>query len=110
MLEEIRAAAVVKLESAEQRDRTPIFVDNAGTTASIADMTIQRSDEAFREEWRYRFTYNPQERVIGGHEIVVLFGFTSMEIDGTTYVPEAGVEYSTILEWAEGAYGYYADE
>ncbi len=108
VLEEIRSAPAVKLESAEQQDSNPVFVDNAGTTASVADMRIQPSAEAFNEEWRYRFTYNPQEKVIDGHEITVLFGLTSMEIDGITYVPEDGVEYDTILQWAQGAYDSYA--
>lgn len=110
VLEEIRSAPVVKLESSEQQDSQPIFVDNVGTTTSIADMRIQSSTEEFSEEWLYRFTYNPNEKVIDGHEIVVLFGSTSMEIDGTPYTPEDGVDYDTILEWAEGAYNYYMEQ
>lgn len=110
VLEEIRSAPVVKLESAIQQDSQPFFVDNAGTTTSIADMRIQSSAEEFSEEWIYRFTYNPNEKMIDGHEIVVLFGLTSMEIDGTAYIPEDGVEYDTILEWAEGVYNYYMEQ
>ena len=109
VLEEIRSAPVVKLESAGQQDSQPIFVDNVGTTTSIADMRIQNSNSEFSEEWIYRFTYNPNEKVIDGQEIVVLFGSTSMEIDGTAYIPEDGVEYDTILQWAEGAYNYYVE-
>ena len=48
--------------------------------------------------------------MIDGHEIIVLFGSTSMEIDGITYTPEDGVKYETILEWAEGVYDYYIDQ
>ena len=109
VLEEIRSAPVVKLESARQQDHRTIFVDNAGTTASIADMTIERSAQELGEEWLYRFTYNPHEKVIDGHEIIVLFGSTSMEIDGVTCLPEEGVKYDAILEWAEGVYEYYTD-
>lgn len=110
VLEEVRSAPVVKLESIEQQDSEPILVDNVGTVASISDMRIQPSTDTFDEEWLYRFTYNPQEKVIDGHEITVLFGLGSMEIDGTTYTPEAGVEYDTILEWAEGVYNYYIEQ
>lgn len=107
VLEGVRTAPVVKLEFAEHADNTPIFVDNVGTTISIADMRIQASDHAFDEEWLYRFTYNPQEKVIDGQEIVLLFGQSSMGIDGVTYLPEEGAEYASILEWAEGVYNYY---
>ena len=44
--------------------------------------------------------------MINGHEIVVLFGKTSMSIDGMLYQPEAGVAYDDILEWAEMRYDY----
>ena len=108
ILEEIRTAPVVKLEFAEQPDNEPIFADNAGTTTSLADMRIIPADEAFTQEWIYRFTYNPQEKVINGHEIIVLFGASSLEIDGVTYMPEEGVSYDSILEWAEGVYKHYS--
>lgn len=109
VLEEIHSAPVVKLECAGQQDSQPIFVDNVVTTTSIVDMRIQSSTKEFDEEWLYRFTYNPDEKVINGHEIVVLFGSSSMEIDGTTYIPEDGVEYDKILEWAEVVYDYYTE-
>ena len=48
--------------------------------------------------------------MINGHEIVVLFGETSMSVDGVTYLPEAGVPYGAVLEWAEGKYAYFAGE
>ena len=107
LLEEIRSAPVVKLEYADQTDHQPIFVDNAGSTASIADMDIQSSQDGFNEEWLYRFTCNPREKVRSGQEIVVLLGSTSMEIDGTTYTPGDGVSYDVILDWAEGVYDFY---
>ena len=106
IFEEIRTAPVVELEFAKQQENEPLFVDNAGTTTSIADMNIIPSDEEFSQEWLYRFTYNPQEKVIDGQEIVVLFVSSAIEIDGVTYVPEDGVSYEAILEWAEGVYNY----
>lgn len=107
LMETIRSAPVVKLEYADQSDHQQVFVDNAGSTASIADMDIQSSQNGFSEEWLYRFTYNPREKVRGGQEIVVLLGSTSMEIEGTTYTPGDGVSYDVILDWAEGVYDFY---
>ena len=104
VMDEIRNSPVVKLEFAGRQDAEPVFSDNAGTTASIADMRVQAPDGEFDEEWIYRFTYNPQEKVIDGNEIVVLFGESSMSVDGVKYLPEDGVDYGDILQWAEGAY------
>ena len=108
-MDEIRAAPVVKLECAQSENSEPIFADNAGTTASIADMRLQPSDGTWNEAWIYRFTYNPDEKVRDGHAIVILFGSTSMSVDGTPYIPEDGVAYGTLLEWAEGVYSAFAE-
>lgn len=107
LMETILSAPVVKLEYADQSDHQQVFVDNTGSTASIADMNIHSSQNGFSEEWLYRFTYNPCEKVRGGQEIVMLLGPTSMEIDGTTYTPGDGVAYDAILDWAEGVYNFY---
>ena len=69
-------------------------------------MAIQPAEGEFTEEWIYRFTYNPREKMINGHEIVILFGETSMSIDGVLYQPEDGVAYDTVLEWARLKYDY----
>ena len=73
-----------------------------------ADMRIHAADSGSDEEWIYRFTYNPAEKVLDGREIVLLFGFSALSIDGVTYQPEDGVAYDAVLEWAEGVYDYYA--
>ena len=89
------------------RTLNPYSPDNVGSASSIAEMNIQPSDQPFDEEWIYRFTYNPPEKVLNSQEITVLFGSRSMSVDGTTYLPEEGVDYDSILEWAEGLYQYY---
>ena len=104
--EQVRSAPVVKLEWAQQ-DEEPIFVDNTGSVTAIADMRIQPSDQTFDEEWIYRFTYNPNEKVLDSQEIVILLGSSSLSADGTTYLPEEGVPYDSILEWAESLYQSY---
>lgn len=104
--EQVRSAPVVKLEWAQQ-DEEPIFVDNTGSVTAIADMRIQPSDQTFDEEWIYRFSYNPHEKVLDSQEIVILFGSSSLSAGGTTYLPEEGVPYDSILEWAESLYQSY---
>ena len=104
--EQVRSAPAVKLESAQQNEE-PIFVDNTGSVTAIADMRIQPSDQTFDEEWIYRFSYNPHEKVLDSQEIVILFGSSSLSADGTSYLPEGGVPYDSILEWAESLYQSY---
>lgn len=108
VMDEIRSAPVVKLECSGLAGGGPVFADNVGTTAAIADMRIHAADSGSDEEWIYRFTYNPAEKVLDGREIVLLFGFSALSIDGVTYQPEDGVAYDAVLEWAEGVYDYYA--
>lgn len=107
-MDEIRSAPVVKLECSGLAGGGPVFADNVGTTAAIADMRIHAADSGFDEGWIYRFTYNPAEKVLDGREIVLLFGISALSIDGVTYQPEDGVAYDAVLEWAEGVYDYYA--
>lgn len=104
--EQVRSAPVVKLESAQQNEE-PIFVDNTGSVTAIADMRIQPSDQTFDEEWIYRFSYNPHEKVLDSQEIVILFGDSSLSAGRTTYLPEESVPYDSILEWAESLYQSY---
>lgn len=106
IMEEIQSAPVVKLEYSGQEGGEPVFSWDPLTMSSLSVMRIQTAEGEFTEEWVYRFTYNPREKVINGHEIVVLFGKTSMSIDGMLYQPEAGVAYDDILEWAEMRYDY----
>ena len=106
ILEKIGSAPVVKLEYSGQEDGKPILSWDPIMMWEWPNMMIQPAEGEFTEEWVYRFTYNPREKVINGHEIVVLFGKTSMSIDGVLYQPEDGVAYDTILEWAEMKYDY----
>ena len=83
--------------------------ENLGSTENAS------SDEASGETsgsdgWIYRFTYDPEEKVINGSETVALFYKDMMYIDGTAYVPDEGVSYDSILEWAENTYGYYSGQ
>ena len=109
VMDEIRSAPVVKLECSGLAGGGPIFADNVGTTAAIADMRIHAADSGFDEGWIYRFTYNPDEKIRDGHAIVILFGSASMSVDGIPYIPEDGVAYDTLLDWAEGVYSAFAE-
>lgn len=68
-METIRSAPVVKLEYTDQSDHQQVFVDDAGSTASIVNMDIQSSQNGFSEEWLYLFTYNPTKRYTAGRKL-----------------------------------------
>ena len=105
-MEEIGRSPVVKLEYSGQEGGKPILSWDPIMMLGWSSMAIQPTEGEFTEEWIYRFTYNPREKVIGGHEIVILFGETSMSIDGVLYQPEDGVAYDKVLEWARLKYDY----
>ena len=79
---------------------------------SFADLRIEASplEPADREEdWLYRIVYNPTEKVTGAKEIVVSFHKDYLQIGPEFYLPEKGVSYESILEWAEGKFAYFMD-
>lgn len=100
----IGSAPAVKLEYAEGDDSVLCTSDIRLT--QIATLEIEASDQNAPEEWIYRFTFYPNEICPKDREIVVLFGTSSMSIDGVCYTPRAGVPYSALLEWAQGQYEY----
>ncbi len=59
------------------------------------------------EEWLYRIVFNPAERMKGTDEIIVSFHKDYVQIGSEYYLPESGVSYSSILEWARGKYEHF---
>ena len=107
-LEQIRSSPAVRLESAEPGTET-FLVDSVTLSLSgLADLRIVQQEGEFTDTWRYRFTYDPAEKVPKGEELVVLFGDSCLSVGGVVYVPEAGVDYADILAWAQGKYDYLA--
>lgn len=101
----IGSAPAVKLECAEGNDSV-LYTSNVLTLTRITTLEIEASDQNAPQEWIYRFTFYPHEICPKDREIIVLFGTSSMSIDGVCYVPKSGVPYSAPLEWAQGQYEY----
>ena len=104
--EKMNDTPVVKLEWAEVAG-DPVFVWEPGMV-SVAELSLEPGGSAPEEDWLYRFTYFPEEYVSGTEEIVVEFGPTGLTIDRESYVPEEGVSYHTILQWARDKYDYWS--
>jgi len=109
-MDEIRNSAVAKLETSSNEI---VYVDSEiATLKSFADLDIQIApmEPADNEEdWIYRITFNPSEKISGSNEIVVAFHGSYIQIGSEFYLPKNGVEYSTILEWAESKVDYFIE-
>lgn len=107
-MNEIRNSAAAKLETPSDEI---VYVDSEiATLISFADLDIQVApmEPADNEEdWIYKITFNPSEKVSGSNEIVVAFHRSYIQIGSEFYLPKNGVEYSTILEWAESKVDYF---
>lgn len=110
-MDTIRSAPCAKLETA---DGQTVYVDSEiGTLSSLADMEIhaapmEAADEL--DDWIYRITFNPSEKVSGSEEIVVSFHETYVQINSEYYLANEGVEFASILDWAESKFDYFFDE
>ena len=110
LTERIELAPAVKLEYAKGNE--PV-IDTSQGLCNIRDfvaalcVNIVPVDGATEEEWVYRFTFYPDEICPKDDEIVILFGETSMSIDGVRYISEDDTPYSSILEWAQATYDYF---
>ncbi len=107
-MDEIRNSAMAKLETSSNE---MVYVDSEiATLISFADLEIQAApmEPADNEEdWIYRITFNPSEKVSGSNEIVVAFHENYIQIGSEFYLPKSGVEYSCIFEWVESKVDYF---
>ena len=103
----IRESAAAKLELP---DGASVFVDSEiALLRGFADLRLREVplEPGDREEdWRYRITFNPSERVKGAEEIVVSFHDSYVQIGSEYWLPEEGVPYESILEWAALKFDY----
>lgn len=106
----IRTAPCAKLETA---DGQIVYVDSKiDKLSSLADMEIhaapmEPADEP--DDWIYRITFNPSEKVSGSEEIVVSFHETYVQINSEYYLANEGVDFSSILDWAESKFAYFLE-
>lgn len=59
------------------------------------------------EDWIYRITFNPAEKVPNGEEIVVSVHEKYIQIGVEYYLPKDGVNFDTIMEWFDGKAAYF---
>ena len=108
VFDKIEESPVAKMELP---DGSAFFVDGEisllRTFAGLRLVESPLEPADTEEEWLYRIIYNPGERVKGSDEIIVSFHKDYVQINSEYYLPESGVSYSSILEWARGKYEYF---
>ena len=108
VFDKIEESSAVKMELP---DGSSFYVDSEiSLLRTFADLRLVESPlepADTEEEWLYRIIYNPDERVKGTDEIIVSFHKDYVQINSEYYLPENGVSYSSILEWASGKYEYF---
>ena len=106
----IRTAPCAKLET---MDGKTVYVDSEiGTLSSLVDMEIhaapmEPADEP--DDWIYRITFNPAEKISGSEEIIVSFHETYLQINSEYYLTDEGVESSVVLDWAKSKIDYFIE-
>lgn len=107
----ISEAVAAKFETADGKS---VFVDGEiAQLRSLSELDIQQAPLTpadSSDDWIYRITFNPVEKVPNGEEIVVYVHEKYLQIGIEYYLPCGNVEFDSILEWFEGKAAYFITE
>lgn len=95
----------------ELPDGSSVYVDSEiDSIRSFVDLDLMASplEPADREsDWLYRIIFNPSEKVLDANEIIVSFHEKYVQIDAEYYLTSEGVDFESILQWAESKFDYF---
>ena len=97
----------------ETADGKSIVIDSEiDLLTSLAELEIQEApmtpaDDP--EDWIYRITYNPVDKVPNGEEVIVYVHEKYLQIGAEYYLPIGDVSFDSILEWFDGKAAYFID-
>ena len=95
----------------ELPDGSSVSVDSEiDSIRSFVDLDLMASplEPADREsDWLYRIIFNPSEKVLDANEIIVSFHEKYVQIDAEYYLTSEGVDFESILQWAESKFDYF---
>lgn len=88
-----------------------VYVDSEiDSIRSFADLELIQAplEPADNEsDWLYRIVFNPNDKVTNADEIIVSFHEKYVQIDSEYYLTPEGVEFESILRWAESKFDYF---
>ena len=77
---------------------------------SISIIEIGTTAVDKEEDWLYRITYSPKDKVSNSEEITVSFHRDYIQIGSEIYLAKQGVDYDDVLEWAKSKHEYLVKE
>ena len=104
----IKEAVAARFETAEGKS---VMIDSEiGLLTSLAELEIQEvpmtpADDP--DDWIYRITFNPVEKVPNGEEVIVYVHEKYLQIGIEYYLPIGDVRFDSILEWFDGKASYF---
>ena len=104
----ISEAVAAKFETADGRS---VLVDGEiDLLRSMSELDIQQAPMTPADDpddWIYRITFNPVEKVPNGEEIVVLVHEKYLQIENEYSLPYGDVDFESILSWFDGKAAYF---
>ena len=104
----IRESVVARLETADGKS---VIVDSEiDLLTSLAELEIQEAPMTPAdnpEDWIYRITYNPVDKVPDGEEVIVYVHEKYLQIGSEYYLPIGDVSFDSIMEWFDGKAAYF---
>ena len=97
----------------ETADGKSVIVDSEiDLLTSLAELEIQAAPMTPADDpddWIYRITYNPVDKVPNGEEVIVYVHEKYLQIGSEYYLPIGDVSFDSILEWFHGKADYFID-
>ena len=104
----ISEAVAAKFETPDGRS---VLVDGeVDLLRSMSELDIQQAPMTPADnpdDWIYRITFNPVEKVPNGEEIVVSVHEKYLQIENEYYLPYGNVDFESILSWFDGKAAYF---
>ena len=104
----ISESVAAKFETA---DGKTVMVDGEiDLLRSMSELDIQQAPMTPADnpdDWIYRITFNPVEKVPNGEEIIVSVHEKYLQIGIEYYLPYGNVDFEGILEWFDGKAAYF---
>lgn len=104
----ISEAVAAKFETA---DGQSVLVDGEiDLLRSMSELHIQQAPMTPADDpddWIYRITFNPVEKVPNGEEIVVSVHEKYLQIENEYYLPYGDADFESILVWFDGKAAYF---
>ena len=110
IFDKIQESSVALMESS---DGVKVSVWNMQDLASLSSLQIEEAafEPADKEEdWLYRITCNPKDKVLNREEITVSFHREYIQIGSEYYLAKQGIDFQEILKWAESKFEYLVKE